>query len=632
MTLESPRLRLGVVGVVIVSLFAALLVRLWYLQVLAAPSYRVQAEGNRVRLVATEAPRGRILDRQGRIIVDNRVVDAVVVDRGQLPKNRDDVLNRLSTLLNMPLPDLVKRVDDKRFSPFKPVPVAEEVPKATVIYIREHQSEFPGVGGVELTERSYPNASLAAHLLGYVGEINGPDLAERKSKGYKPGDSIGKSGVERVYEDDLRGQPEVEKLEVDSKGRVLRTLGTQPPVQGHDVQLTIDLDIQRLAEESLAQGLNAAHFAYDKQQAKHFIAPAGAVVVMDPRDGSILALASNPTYDPSVFVNGIKPDVFAAMNDPNSHFPLTNRAIQGQYAPGSTFKLVTALAALTKGLINPSTTVNDAGKIKIGNRIFKNAGGEVNGYVNIVKALTVSSDVFFYTLGNQFWNARDRFGDAIQEMARELGLGKRTGIALPYEALGRVPDPETRKRLHDANPKAFPNGKWFSGDNVNLAIGQGELVITPLQLANAYATFANGGTVWVPRIGASIDDQAGHKLRNIAPQALHKIDIPPDIYGPILQGLQGVTTRGTAAGAFAGFPQASFPVAGKTGTAQAGDKQDTSVFTAFAPANAPQFAVTVFMEEAGFGASAAAPVARRVLEGLAGKPLSPVSISGGGPG
>ena len=239
--------------------------------------------------------------------------------------------------------------------------------------------------------------------------------------------------------------------------------------------------------------------------------------------------------------------------------------------------------------------------------------------------------MFFYTLGNQFWNARDQYGNAIQDMAHDLGLGKRTGIALPYEAIGRVPDPETRKRLHDANPKAFPNGKWFSGDNVNLAIGQGELVITPLQLANAYASFANGGTVWVPRIGASIDDQAGHKLRDISPQALHKIDIPPAVYGPILQGLEGVTTRGTAAGAFAGFPMASFPVAGKTGTAQAGDKQDTSVFTAFAPAGAPQFVVTAFLEEAGFGASAAAPVARRILEGLAGKPISPVSIATGGP-
>src|SRR5437660_5993663 len=423
MALESPRLRLGIVAIVVVSLFAALLARLWYLRVLAAPAYRVQADVNRVRTIYTEAPRGRILDRQGRVLVDNRVSDAVVVNREELGSRRAEVVPRLAEVLKMQASDVQKRLDDKRYSPFKPIPVATDVPKETIIYIREHQSDYPGIGGVQLTERFYPYNSLAAHLLGWVGEINGGELATLKKKGYREGDSIGKSGIEKVYEDDLRGKPQVERLEVDSKGRVLRSLGTDAPVQGHDVQLTLDLDVEKLAEDSLQQGLQAARGSYDKQQAKHFIAPAGAVVVMDPRDGSILALASNPTYDPSVFVNGIKPEVFAALNDPNSHYPLTNRAIQGQYAPGSTFKLVTALAALTKGLINPSTTVADAGKIKIGNRIFKNAGGEVNGYVNIVKALTVSSDVFFYTLGNQFWNTRDRYGDAIQEMAHELGPG-----------------------------------------------------------------------------------------------------------------------------------------------------------------------------------------------------------------
>src|SRR5207237_6752855 len=197
--------------------------------------------------------------------------------------------------------------------------------------------------------------------------------------------------------------------------------------------------------------------------------------------------------------------------------PLNNRVIQGQYAPGSTFKLVTSLAGLGRGIIDPNRTVDDGGRIKIGNRIFKNAGGEANGRVNLTRALTVSSDVFFYNLGNQFWNQRSQFGDAIQDSAHDLGLGKRTGVALPFEAGGRIPDPETRKKLHDQNPKAFPNGKWFSGDNVNLAIGQGEMVVSPLQLVNAYATFANGGTVWVPRVGESVKDQLGNQLRPIPP-------------------------------------------------------------------------------------------------------------------
>ncbi|MCU1449234.1 MAG: penicillin-binding protein 2 [Acidimicrobiales bacterium] len=631
MTLESPRLRLGVVAIVIVSLFAALLARLWYLQVLAGPTYRVQADVNRVRTIYTEAPRGRILDRQGRIIVDNRVSDTVVVSREELGSHRAEVLPALSTLLKVPIGDLDKRLADKRYSPFKPIPVADDVPKQTIIYIREHQAEFPGVSGVQLTQRFYPHGALAAHLLGWVGEINGGELSGLKKKGYKEGDSIGKSGVEKIYEDDLRGRPQTERLEVDSKGRVLRSLGTEPAIQGHDVQLTLDVDIQKLTEESLDQGLKAARSSYDKSQAKHFLAPAGSSVVLDPRDGSVLALASNPTYDPSIFVNGIKPELFAQLNDPATGFPLNNRVLQGQYAPGSTFKLVTSLAALSHGMIDTKYTIDDGGKIKIGNRVFKNAGGEANGRVNLTRALTVSSDVFFYSLGNQFWVQRSQFGDAIQDEAHQLGLGKRTGIALPFEAIGRIPDPDTRKKLHDQNPKAFPNGKWFAGDNVNLAIGQGEMVITPLQLANAYATFANGGTVWVPRVGASVRDQVGTKLRDIQPQSLRKLDMPPAVRDPILQGLMGVTTdgRGTAAGAFAGFPSQTFPVAGKTGTAQAGNKQDTSLFVSFAPANDPQFVVGVVMEEAGFGAAAAAPVARRILESLAGKPTRPVSYAGG---
>ncbi|MBV9042817.1 MAG: penicillin-binding protein 2 [Acidimicrobiia bacterium] len=632
MPLESPRLRLGIVAIVVVSLFAALLARLWYLQVLAAPQYRTQASVNRVRTIYTEAPRGRILDRNGKVIVDNKVSDAVVVNREELGSRSAEVIPRLAQVLKMQASDVQKHLDDKRYSPFKPIPVATDVPKETIIFLREHQGDFPGISGIQLTERYYPYGPLAAHLLGWVGEINGTELAANKKKGYKEGDSIGKSGIEKVYEDDLRGAPQVERLEVDSKGRVLGSLGTTPAVQGHDVQLTIDLDVQKLAEDSLQEGLQAARSTYDKGQAKRFIAPAGSVVVQDPRDGSIRALASNPTYDPSIFVNGIKPELFAQLNDPGSGFPLNDRAIQGLYAPGSTFKLATSLAALGHGLIDPTYTVDDGGKIKIGNQIFKNALGEANGRVNIVRALTVSSDVFFYTLGNQFWVQRSQYGDAMQDEAHQLGLGKKTGIALPFEASGRIPDPETRKKLHDQNPKAFPNGQWYAGDNVNLAIGQGEMVITPLQLVNAYATFANGGTVWVPRVGDSIKDQIGNVLRQIPPQSSRKLDIPPQVRDPIMQGLTGVVTdgRGTAAGAFAGFPFGTFPVAGKTGTAQAGNKQDTSLFVAFGPTTDPQYTVGVVMEESGFGASAAAPVARRILEALAGKPPPNVSYAGGG--
>jgi penicillin-binding protein 2 len=619
---DSSRLRLSVLGMVVLSLFAALLARLWFLQVMASPTYRVEAQQNSVRVVQTEGPRGRILDRNGKVLADNRVVLAVVVRRDEIGR-RPDVMARLAGLLGGPEADLRDRMADERFSPYKPVPVATEVPKEKLIYIREHQSDFPGVEGVQLTQRVYPNGTLAAHVLGYVGEINDKELAPRKAAGYKAGDTIGKYGAEVSYEDDLRGTPQIEKLEVDSSGRVLRTLGEQKAVQGHDVRLTIDIDVQRLAEESLAQGLDAAHRAFDDVQLKHFLAPAGSVVVLDPRDGSVLAMASNPVFDPNAFVNGISVADFAKLQDPEGHFPLNNRAIQGLYAPGSTFKLATSLAGLRDGLISPRDTYDDTGSYTVtGERsqTYTNARHTVNGRVNVVSALTVSSDVFFYWLGERFWNNQSKYGKAaVQDAARSLGMGDYTDVDLPFELDGRVSDPAARERIHKANPKAFPTGEWFTGDNVVMAVGQGETVVTPLQLANAYATFANGGTVYAPHVGGAVLDQ-DQELRRIEPKVVKKTELPPAVRDPMMTGFKGAVAdpKGTAFGAFAGFPLNRFPVAGKTGTAEVTGKQDTSLFVAFGPADDAKYVVAAVLEESGLGASAAAPMVRRVFDGLAG--------------
>ena len=624
---DSSRLRMGVLGVVVISLFAALLARLWYLQVLAAPDLRVEAQRNSVRVIVTEAVRGRVLDRNGKVLVDNRVVDAVTIRREEANRN-PAVLARLSVVLGLPEAQLRQRVQDDRYSPFKPAPVAEDVPEDKLIYIREHQAEFPGVDVVPLTRRNYPSGPLAAHLLGYVGEINDRELAAREDAGYKPGDTIGKSGVESAYESELRGQPRIEKLEVDSRGRVLRVLGVHPAVPGRDVQLTIDIDVQRLAEESLAEGLARARTAWDRNTAKYFLAPAGAVIVLDPQDGSLMAMASYPTYDPREFVDGISESRFGQLQDPAGHFPLNDRAIQGLYAPGSTFKLVSGLAAMQTGLITARDTVLDNGYIQVGNppRTFRNAGGQVNGRINVADALTVSSDVFFYEIGRNLWEGR-RFGPTVmQEVAQELGLGVRTGIELPFEADGRIPTPDMRRRLHDANPGAFPTREWFTGDNMNLAVGQGEVVVTPLQLATAYATFANGGTVYAPRVAHSILDADRRTVREVPAREVRRVELPPAIRQPMLEGFKGVVSDpdGTAFGAFAGFPLDRFPVAGKTGTAEVFGKQDSALFSAFAPADAPRYVVSVVMEESGFGAAAAAPVARRILTGLAGVAPQPV--------
>jgi penicillin-binding protein 2 len=395
----------------------------------------------------------------------------------------------------------------------------------------------------------------------------------------------------------------------------LRSLGTEPAVQGHDVQLTLDLDIQKLAEDSLAQGLQAAHSSYDKSQAKHFIAPAGSSVVLDPRDGSVLALASNPTYDPSIFVNGIKPELFAQLNDPASGFPLNNRVIQGQYAPGSTFKLATALAALSHGMIDDKYTVADGGSIRIGNRVFKNAGGEANGRVNITRALTVSSDVFFYQVGESLDSACG--GTALQKWGRKLGISKPTGIDLPGEGSpnqGFLPTAAQINRLHKKYPNYFP--LWTTGQAVNLAVGQGFVQADPLQMAVAYAGIATNYKV-KPHLALRIDDNQGRAVQEFAAPARTPLGIPSPFRQSIMDGLFGAANdpKGTSYDVFKDFP---IKVCGKTGTAQRIGKADQSWYVVLAPCPNPRYVVAVTDEDGGWGAQTAAPDARRILAALFG--------------
>ena len=623
MNVDSLRFRMTALGVVVLCLFGSLFARLWYLQVLQSNQFRVAAQQNGIRLVYSPAPRGRILDRKGRVIVDNKEINVVTVDR-TVVKKYPTLVGRLAALLGEHPEQVKLAIADTRFSNLAPVPIAQ-ADGDVITYIKEHSADFPGVDVTQQAVRTYPYGSLAAHLLGFVGEINDSEMTAHKNDGYHLGDQIGKSGVELGYEGALRGQAGVTKLEVDSNGKAIGTLQKQAPVQGHDLRLTVDLDAQILAEDSLAKGLAAAKGQYDRQTGNSYSAPAGAVVVEDPRDGSILALASQPTYDPSQFVNGIPTSLFQQLTDPLANQPLTDRATSGLYAPGSTFKLVTATAGLNHGLVTPGTPFYDKGFIMVGPQKFKNDGGNAYGTINMQRALTVSSDSYFYTLGAQFWENGKSL--AIQDTARQYGFGARTGIPIGGEQSGRVPDPTTRRKEFEQNPKAFVTGQWFTGDNVNLAIGQGDLVVTPLQLANAYATFANGGTLYQPRVAQDTENQDGSKVDSIAPRPIRQVPMAPGDRGAMLAGFSGVVQNGdgTAHGAFAGFPFDQMTVAGKTGTAQVAGKEPTSVFVGWGPADVPQFEVTVFEEQAGYGASASAPVARRILDGLAGKPTPPPS-------
>ncbi|MCU0267759.1 MAG: penicillin-binding protein 2 [Acidimicrobiales bacterium] len=656
---ESPRLRLSILGVIVFSLFVALFARLYFLQVMSSEEGELEATANRVRVVQTEAPRGRILDAEGRVIVDNRTSLVVTVDPHELEDYDEDATDELLLRLaqeltrsGMPtkLASLERRLDDPQYSPLQPIPVAVDVPEELEVILAERAEDFPGVSVRRESVRAYPEGQLAAHVFGYVGRISpeeyearmgGPGAEDDDPKPYQPDSSIGKTGVEYQYESELRGMPGEKVIEIDSGGKPVRVIEERPPVPGNDLQLTVDLDIQRNAEAQLADQIERLRgtFTPDGKRAR---APAGAVTVVDPANGHVLAMASYPTYDPDEFVNGISAERYEQyVGGDAADNPLTNRVIGGLYPPGSTFKLFTAEAAVEKGLITGSTGYNDGGTYTLQGCngpacTRQNAQRAVHGYVDLAQSLTVSSDVYYYWLGDRFWHDRDQYGDGIQEIARRYGLGAPSGIDLPGELGGLVPDPALKQQRHDANPVAFPEGTWYAGDNVNLAIGQGDVLVTPLQLANAYAAFANGGTLYQPQVVWRIlqpkgdPDDPADVVRTNEPVVVRQFDIPSGARDPIERGLAGVVEppEGTAKNAFEGFDTTEWSIVSKTGTAEnSGGKADNAWFVAYAPADDPSYSVAVVLEEAGFGGSSAAPVVRRIFEPLAGEETTDASTS-----
>jgi penicillin-binding protein 2 len=628
---DTPRLRLAVVAIVALSLFAALFARLWYLQVLSAPTFRLQAQTNRIQEVLEPAPRGRILDRNEHVLVDNRASNVVTVDRSIVSDEDDQkhLLERLSPVLGVPVEDLAKKLASNRVSPYTPVPIADDVDQKVMTQLMERSDEFVGVAAKRVAVRTYPEGNLAAQVLGYVQEVNQDDLDANAA--LHQGDIIGRSGVERVYDKELRGTPGKLEIEVDAKGKPVRVVSHVPPKQGADVVLSLDIGIQRSAEDALRQGLEDTRGRLFEDDKTHLKADAGSVVVLDTK-GDVEALASYPTFDLPALADGIS-DAEAKVLFPQGRddaAPYLNRGLQSAYEPGSTWKLVTADAALRTGLINGNFTLNDTGHFTISGDCSgkscqrTNAGSTAYGTVDVRRALAVSSDVFFYTLGERFWQQRSNpaYGqDAIQKVARQYGFGSKTAIPLP-EVDGLVLTKESKNaRAEESHGKLGTPG-WYTGDNVNLAIGQGVVNVTPIQIANAYATFANGGHRYQPNIALRIQTQAKQVLRQFGPREVATVDLPDNIRTPILTGLERALTddRGTATNAFAGFPLSQFGIAGKTGTAQRHPKQDTALFAAFGPTQdlANGHVVTVVMEQSGFGASAAAPVARHVFETIAG--------------
>ncbi|HET9291279.1 MAG TPA: penicillin-binding transpeptidase domain-containing protein, partial [Actinomycetes bacterium] len=450
---SSPfRSRLTVLSILVAVLFVALSSRLWYLQVLAGERYGDLAEGNRGRQVVIEAPRGRILDAGGRVVVRNRAAWAVTVKPSELGDRRE-VLGRLARLLGTSRARLEDRIAGYTGSPLRGIPVAEDVPTRQLFHLTEHADRFPGVAPEVLALREYPAGPAAAHVLGYVGEISAGELKERRFRGYEAGDIVGKAGVELTYDKWLRGRDGVQDLEVNAAGEVVRALGGRPPVPGRDLQLNLDLNLQVSVERALADGMRAARRQPDRERGGTYPAPAATAVVLDPDDGALLALASLPQYDPRRFVGGIsRRDFDRYAGSPGK--PLLHRAVQSAYPPGSTWKPFTALAGLEAGTITPTSTYHCPGSYTIGSYTKRDWTPRGHGTVGLGDSLRLSCDVYYYNLGAQLGVAEraqeergQRVDEKMQATAREFGFGRRPAIDLPYGAEGTVPTREWRKRF-----------------------------------------------------------------------------------------------------------------------------------------------------------------------------------------
>jgi penicillin-binding protein 2 len=653
--IDRMMLRLAVLGLIIVASFVALFSRLWFLQVLASDDYRLAARENRVRRVYSEPTRGRILDRDGKILVDSRQSLAVTVDRQIIDERKEQrrILRRITRLLvdeeklsrrdagaqlKETYRDLKRNLRVDTVSPYKPVAVAYDVDPRDVLVIEENPENFRGVGVDKVPVRIYPQGRVAAQILGYLGEISADELKldyfKQARPRYNPGDIVGKLGVERVYDRFLRGRPRIEKVVVNSANEVIDQDLVSEGRPGRDLVLSLDLEVQRLVEKALADGIGAARGA-------GYEAPNGAAVVMDPNSGGIVGMASYPTYDPSVLADGMS---FAEQDMLQGNTPddpaddaLVNRATQAGIPPGSTFKVVTAGAAIANGVASPTEYIDCNPSYTFHEEEFNNWTFVDMGPMDLSRSLEVSCDTYYYVLGGRleerFGPPRSAGGDGterFQRYMRRAGFGHETGIDLA-ESEGRVPDEEWCDAIHRETVAAgwseplCPQG-WLPGYTINMSIGQGDLIVSPIQMAVTYSALVNGGKVLEPRVGQHIartEAESGNEevLRELKTRVRAQLPLDGVTFSEIREGLEGVVSGagGTATSAFSGFPLDRFPLAGKTGTAQIGSLDSGNNFAwfmSYAPADLPQYVVAVYIEKAGHGGESAAPVARQIYEGI----------------
>ncbi|MEX0833084.1 MAG: penicillin-binding protein 2 [Actinomycetota bacterium] len=641
MTEERTNLRVRFLAGLVVLMFAALTTRLWFLQVLASEAYRAEASENTIRLVEQPAPRGQILDRNGEELVKNKTTFAVMVNRQELGGRQGEVLQNLSGLLHTRPAILEKRLEDPRFFSFTPVPVASgpAVTKEIAFAIAEHESDFGGVTVEKVPARAYPRGDMAAHLLGYVGQITAEQVEDPEFTGYDPNDTVGQAGLESEYEHDLAGAKGLTKFRVDAAGRVQDDIGEKRAVPGNNLVLTIDSQVQTFVEDTLDYGMS-------KAQSRGFKANAGAAIVMDPKDGSLLAIASLPTFDPGVYVGGLTETEKRQLYTREK--PEFSRALSGEYPPGSTFKPFIGLAALHEGLASENSAFPCAPSYRVpGDRttVFNNWTTQDLGSMNIAAALIESCDTVFYHFGYEFWKKYYKTGqdladqngpEILQRDLRSFGFGTNVGGDIPNSGDGVLPDQEWKRATFEDDPKNGCAANWCPGDYILMSIGQGFMRVTPLQLATAYSAIANGGHLCKPRLGLEIRRPAAEGLQpdvvdKIEPKCDKRLPFSASQLNYVKNALFGVPQAGTASSAFGGFPFNRVSVAGKTGTAEIEGQETTSWFAAIAKGpvkggGTKEYVVVALVEKAGHGAETAAPIVRKIIEGIYSLPESPFSF------
>jgi len=618
-------LRVGVFGALALVVFGVLFLRLWSLQVLSGDEYLNAAQNNQLRLVRIEAPRGPILDRHGRVVVSNVAGTAVRLWVGDMPKSgRHQLVERLAAVLDVSPRALSREVDERREDPLTPVIVKTSVGEAQVDYLLEHQAEFPGVEIAQVYLRDYHYGALAAQILGYTGEISPEELKAMRRDGYRAGDRIGKAGIEASYDTYLRGADGRYQIRVDSLGRPQSLRELRKEVRaGYALRLTLDVKLQRAAELALRSGIDLAH-ADD-----HWAANGGAIVALDPKDGAVLALASSPSYKPSVYVGRTDPEKLAPLLDEEAarraNYPGLNRATAGLYPPGSTWKPVTALAGMQEHVFSAydSLQCTPSAEYGLDRQRFRNWNPFVNRPMTLPEALAESCDTYFYEIGNRFYERGSEGRVRMQQWARRFGFGQPTGLDIGGEADGLLPTPEWRKKTFESDW----DRAWNPGDSIQLSIGQKDLLVTPLQMAAFYAMLANGGSVVTPHLVSSVEQPRAKAsprvvLRRFAPPLPKPAGVDPAALAAVRDGLFRAThgASGTSSGVFGNYV---IPISGKTGTAEkvvplpgypAGHLEDQSWWCGWGPSDNAKLVVCALIENGGHGSTAAAPAALRVFE------------------